>query len=115
MTPEQYWQKRCEAAEKYVASLRAECIQRMFGQKPFTQDNQRNIETAWLEIVNSEPIPTVEKDWPTGKIIQALEIAYNAPELNMGNYDDEQVRELNNAMIELCQLLRDIVNAGSNN
>jgi len=34
-----------------------------------------------------------------------LEIARCAPELNMGNYDDDQVRELNNSMIEIYLLL----------
>lgn len=32
-------------------------------------------------------------------------VATAAPELNMGNYDDDQVRELNNAMIEICQII----------
>ena len=36
-------------------------------------------------------------------ILEILELSLNAPELNMGNYDEEQVRDLNNAMIEIYQ------------
>jgi hypothetical protein len=37
-------------------------------------------------------------------ILKILDIAMNAPELNMGNYDIDQVKELNNAMIEIYQI-----------
>ena len=44
-----------------------------------------------------------------GKLREALAeartIAYKAPELNMSNYDHEQVRDLNDAMIALFQVL----------
>ena len=35
------------------------------------------------------------------------EIATRAPEINMCNYDDDQVRDLNNAMIEIWLLIHD--------
>jgi len=37
---------------------------------------------------------------------QILEISEYAPELNMDNYDEDQVRELNNAMIEIYQIAK---------
>lgn len=37
---------------------------------------------------------------------QASEIAERAPELNMSNYDEEQVAALNADMVELCLHLR---------
>jgi hypothetical protein len=36
---------------------------------------------------------------------KARNIAYAAPELNMCNYDHEQVRQLNDRMIEVFQIL----------
>ena len=36
----------------------------------------------------------------------AFEVASEAPELNMGNYDHDQVRALNNAMIEIYCILQ---------
>lgn len=45
----------------------------------------------------------VAKLGPLQDIIEA------SPELNMGNYDEDQVMALNNAMIEACQLLRDVL------
>jgi len=37
-------------------------------------------------------------------ILEILEIALNAPELNMGNYNEHDVELLNNAMIEVYQI-----------
>lgn len=42
-------------------------------------------------------------------VISALRVANKAPELNMGNYDEDQVHELNNAMIEIFGLLNEAV------
>lgn len=39
------------------------------------------------------------------RIHDALEVADHAPELNMGNYSDDQVHDLNNAMIQVVQIL----------
>lgn len=39
------------------------------------------------------------------KVNEALELADNCVLLNMGNYNEDQVEELNNTMIELCQIL----------
>ena len=36
---------------------------------------------------------------------EAKDMSFNAPELNMNNYDDNQVRELNDAMIAIWRLL----------
>jgi len=41
------------------------------------------------------------------KIKELKAIAIEAPELNMGNYSDEEVGELNNAMIEIHNLLNE--------
>ena len=36
---------------------------------------------------------------------EVKDMSFNAPELNMNNYDDAQVRELNDAMIAIWRLL----------
>lgn len=41
-----------------------------------------------------------------GRLREALDVLEAAPELNMSNYDHEQVRQLNDAAIEATQLLR---------
>jgi len=33
------------------------------------------------------------------------ELAYNSPELNMANYCEDEVRDLNDAMIDICREL----------
>lgn len=38
-------------------------------------------------------------------ISMIAKVAADAPELNMGNYDEDQVSALNNAMIEICQII----------
>jgi hypothetical protein len=43
---------------------------------------------------------------------QCRMIVFNAPELNMNNYDYEQVRALNNAMIEIYQVLHPVETKG---
>ena len=40
-------------------------------------------------------------------IRNAYKLLYDAPELNMGNYTDDQVGEINNAVIQACSLLED--------
>lgn len=40
-----------------------------------------------------------------GLIATAYDVAFNSPELNMSNYDHEQVSELNTAMCEVCSIL----------
>ena len=44
----------------------------------------------------------------TNKINQAFDIAHNSPELNMNNYSHEDVEKLNDAMIELFNLLDEL-------
>lgn len=39
------------------------------------------------------------------KIAEAYEIAFNSPELNMRNYTEEEVTDLNNAMCDVCCIL----------
>lgn len=42
-------------------------------------------------------------------IQKIFEIAINAPELNMANYDENQVIDLNNAMIEIYNLAEGVL------
>lgn len=49
---------------------------------------------------------------PTELIEKIKEIAMTAPELNMNNYDEDQVDDLNNAMIEIGCLLSQYFDRG---
>jgi phage shock protein A len=48
---------------------------------------------------------TKKRDRLAAKVQLAFDAAYNTPELNMGNYNDDDVRELNDGMIEVFQIL----------
>lgn len=48
---------------------------------------------------------TAERDELNRKVEEAFDVAHASPELNMGNYDDTEVFNLNNAMIEIHQIL----------
>ena len=48
------------------------------------------------------PAPSPASD----EVREAAEIAESAPELNLNNYDHEQVRELNDAMVAVTLKLR---------
>ena len=62
-----------------------------------------------LVIENAKQSEEIEKLRGFAKRI--LEVTDNAPELNMGNYSDERVKELNDSMIEASQLAREFTEA----
>lgn len=60
---------------------------------------------AELEFMGLSVIQKLE-----AKIKQVHEIAMEAPELNMSNYDHNDVRDLNEAMIEIFLLTKPVNN-----
>lgn len=60
----------------------------------------------WSDSWEGKDCPTEDFDDPHELLNTIADIAYNAPELNISNYNHDQVRALNEAMIQIYNLVK---------
>jgi len=97
---EKYW---------YLSDIGVRLIHELYRSTDNSRYNSLNYYRTESEAISAKKLRDAAP-----KLLEALEIiggiTENAPELNMVNYNEEQVRELNNAMIEICQIYREAIN-----
>lgn len=109
---------------KQFKQIRKSIISKKTG-KPLTQRELASL--LGMAINGNQYIRMIEKGKkePSGILIRCLELVVkiqailnvvdNCPELNLANYDESEVEQVNNAMIEIHRLLLDNDNVLQNN